>query len=143
MRKAQKQEYFIPYTSKYSGGFALLDTMKIPRPCAYKSYNLTSVNYYRGQNTYGYKISANNTHTYVVTMMNARSQIIFQDGSNATELAVYKKEKDQVDIHTNKEEMVGIQRTIIRDCDAMGRLLELNLYIDVKSNTHPDFTSEM
>jgi len=38
---------------------------------------------------------------------------------------------------------VGVQRTIIRDCDAMGRLLELNLYIDVKSNTHPDFTSEM
>ena len=48
-----------------------------------------------------------------------------------------------VNISTNDEAMVGVQRTIIRDCDAMGRLLELNLYIDVKSNTHPDFTSEM
>jgi len=78
VRKAQKQEYFIPYMSKYSGGFALLDSMRIPRPCAYKSYNLTSVNYYRGQNTYSYKISYNNTHTFVVTMMSEKSsKIIF------------------------------------------------------------------
>jgi len=29
---------------------------------------------------------------------------------------------------------------ILRNCDAMNRLLELNLYISVISNTHPDFT---
>ena len=40
--------YFVPYPSRYSGGFALLDTMKIPRPCAFASQNLTSVTYYRG-----------------------------------------------------------------------------------------------
>ena len=38
--------------------------------------------------------------------------------------------------------MVGIQKTQIRDCDALGRLLELNLYIEVLSNTHPDFVTE-
>lgn len=33
--KELKQNYFIPYISRYSGGFALIDTMKIPRPCAF------------------------------------------------------------------------------------------------------------
>jgi len=54
--KELKQNYFIPYVSRYSGGFDLLDTMKIPRPCAFESYNLTSVDYYRGQNTKLYDI---------------------------------------------------------------------------------------
>jgi hypothetical protein len=36
---------------------------------------------------------------------------------------------------------VGLHRTIIRDCDALGRLLELNLYINVRQNKHPDFTT--
>lgn len=44
----REENYFIPYPSRYSGGFSLLDTMKIPRPCAYQSQNLTSVQYYRG-----------------------------------------------------------------------------------------------
>jgi len=35
--------------------------------------------------------------------------------------------------------MVGSQQVIVRNCDAMNRLLELNLYINVLSNTHPDF----
>ena len=56
VKKELKQNYFIPYVSRYSGGFALIDTMKIPRPCAFESYNLTSVEYYRGQNTMFYNI---------------------------------------------------------------------------------------
>lgn len=47
-RTYTQQNFFTPYTSKYSGGFALQDSMIIPRPCAFKSANLTSVNYYRG-----------------------------------------------------------------------------------------------
>ena len=43
---------------------------------------------------------------------------------------------------TDEDDMVGIQKLIIRDVDALGRLLELNLYIDVLSNTHPDFVTE-
>ena len=38
--------------------------------------------------------------------------------------------------------MVGVQRIILRDYDSLGRLLELNLYIQVLSNTHPDFVTE-
>jgi hypothetical protein len=48
LRKTYLQSYFTPYISKYSGGFDLLDSMIIPKPCAYKSANLTSTYYYRG-----------------------------------------------------------------------------------------------
>jgi hypothetical protein len=57
VRKKSKIGYIIPYTSRYSGSFALMDTMKIPRPCAYKSFNMTGAEYYRGQNTLKYKIN--------------------------------------------------------------------------------------
>jgi hypothetical protein len=57
VRKSRKSNYFIPYASRYSGSFALMDTMKIPRPCAYRSLNLTGVEYYRGQNTMDYDIN--------------------------------------------------------------------------------------
>lgn len=50
VRKSRIDNYFKPYSSRYSGGFALMDSMVIPRPCAYKSANLTQVDYYRGQN---------------------------------------------------------------------------------------------
>ena len=48
VRKTLMDDYFYPYSSRYSGGFTLLDTMIIPRPCAFKSFNLTQVDYYRG-----------------------------------------------------------------------------------------------
>ena len=57
----REDNYFAPYTSRYSGGFWLLDTMKIPRPCAFFSQNLTSVQYYRGQNTLSYDIYEENS----------------------------------------------------------------------------------
>jgi len=63
--------------SKFSGGFNLFDSMKIPRPCAYKSYNLTSVSYYRGQNAYTYKINAKHSHNFVATLADRTSKIIF------------------------------------------------------------------
>ena len=43
-------DVFTPYPSRYSGGFSLLNTMKIPRPCAYQSQKLNPIQYYRGQN---------------------------------------------------------------------------------------------
>jgi hypothetical protein len=90
-RKTRKQEYFIPYASRYSGGFALLDTMKIPRPCAYKSFNLTSVDYYRGENTYDYNIGGDNDKQYVVSLMTDSAELIYQDGSDASGIAVFNK----------------------------------------------------
>jgi len=51
------QSFHVPYASKYSGGFSLLDSYKIPRPCAFKSFNMTQVEYYRGQNPLSYSIA--------------------------------------------------------------------------------------
>jgi hypothetical protein len=141
--KELMQNYFIPYVSRYSGGFALIDTMKIPRPCAFESYNLTSVEYYRGQNTMTYDIAdKNSVASSVITQMTSASKLIKQDGSSAENLAKYNQEAYSVEIQTDEDDMVGVQKTIIRDCDALGRLLELNLYIEVLSNTHPDFVTE-
>lgn len=69
--------------------------------------------------------------------------MIYQDGEDASELANFNESNYSVAIQTDNEDAVGIQRTIIRNCDNLNRLLELNLYINVLSNTHPDFTTEM
>lgn len=37
----ERNNFFAVYSSPYSGAFELLDTMYIPKPCAYKSVNLT------------------------------------------------------------------------------------------------------
>lgn len=143
VRKSRKNEYFIPYASRYSGGFALLDTMKIPRPCAYKSLNLTGVEYYRGQNTLDYKISNNENESLGETLLDGNTNLIFQNGTDTTGFATFNRAKYSVGIQTDDEKAVGTHRTIIRNCDGLNRLLELNLYIKVLSNTHPDFTTEM
>lgn len=71
------------------------------------------------------------------------TKMIYQDGEDASDLAKFNKDKYSIEIQTDKEDAVGIQRTIVRNCDGLNRLLELNLYINVLSNTHPDFTTEM
>ena len=68
--------------------------------------------------------------------------MIYQNGDPADDFAVFNIYQNSVDIQTDKDEMVGIQKTIIRSCDNLERLLELNLYIQVKSNTYPEFDKE-
>jgi len=138
-----KNKYFYPYTSRYSGGFNLMDTMKIPRACAYRSANLTSVDYWRGENDMPYNIYDENTNaTFIVTTMTDKSMFVFQDGSSASTIGRYEQESYTVFIQTDEEDMVGVQKVIIRDC-VTDNLLELNLYIDVLSNSHPDFEEEI
>jgi len=64
------------YSSKYIGGFALQDSLIIPRPCAYKSVNMTSVEYYRGQNALKYDIFRENSAS-VVTLMSDNAELIY------------------------------------------------------------------
>jgi hypothetical protein len=116
--------------------------MIIPRPCAFKSLNMTSVSYYRGQNPLQYQINQQNSGN-VVTMMDAQSELIYQDGSSAADIAAYRKNNYTVSIQTDSEDKVGTQKVVIRNCDDLDRLLELNLYIEVLSNTHPDFITEV
>ena len=44
----REDDYFEPNLSNFAKGFPLKNTMIIPRPCAFKSYNLKPVSYYRG-----------------------------------------------------------------------------------------------
>ena len=111
--------------------------MIIPRPCAFKSENMTSVSYYRGQNPLQYQIKDSSGN--VATMMNAKSELIYQDGSSAADMATLHKNNYTIFIQTDSEDKIGTQKVIIRNCDELDRLLELNLYIEVLSNTHPDF----
>lgn len=76
VKVVQQNKYFVPYTSRYSGGFPLLDTMRIPRPCAYKSMNMTTVRYYRGQNDLTYDIYRENEGN-TFSLMNSNPQILF------------------------------------------------------------------
>ena len=79
VKVVQQNNYFVPYTSRYSGGFPLLDTMRIPRPCAYKSMNMTTVKYYRGQNDLTYDIYRENEGN-TFSLMSNDPKILFQDG---------------------------------------------------------------
>lgn len=69
--------------------------------------------------------------------------MIYQNGTEAKDLAVFNKANYTVGIQTDDEGAVGTQRTIIRHCYDLDRLLEMNLQINVLKNTHPDFTSEV
>lgn len=82
--------------------------MKIPRPCAFKSLNLTSQDYYRGQKTLDYKITANNRNAFGVTLLDGNSKMIYQDGKSAENLAKFDKTKYSVGIQTDAEDAVGI-----------------------------------
>lgn len=77
--------------SKYSGGFDLMDSMIIPKPCAYRSANLTSVQYYRGQNPKQYDISEQNSQGNIVTQMSTSSNLIYQNGLLANDIAEYEQ----------------------------------------------------
>jgi hypothetical protein len=48
VKRSLIKKEFDPYHSVRCQAFDLIDSFKIPRPCAFKSYNLTGVEYYRG-----------------------------------------------------------------------------------------------
>ncbi len=115
--------------------------MKIPRPCAYASQNLTSVSYYRGQNTYQYNLYGENSAKVATSMTNDPPKIIYQNGEDASDIAKFNSLENTIDIQTDKDD-VGIKKTILRSCDNLNRLLEMNLYIEVLANTYPEFDKE-
>jgi len=51
-----------------------MDSFRIPRPCAYKSANLTSVEYYRGQRALTYDIFGENSES-AITLMGDKARI--------------------------------------------------------------------
>lgn len=75
--------------------------------------------------------------------MSQNSELVYQDGSSASDIARYDQNTYSIYIQTDDENKVGVQKLIIRDCDELNRLLELNLYIEILANTYPDFTSDV
>lgn len=46
-------------------------------------------------------------------------------------------------VQTDEENLVGTQRTVIRGCDSLNKLLEINFYVNVTSNSAPEFTEDI
>jgi hypothetical protein len=46
-------------------------------------------------------------------------------------------------VYTHDEESIGTHRTILRGCSNFNELLELYLYVNILSNSYPDFTTTM
>jgi len=71
---------------------------------------------------------------------------MFQNGTDATGLLGKFDRYDRggtVHVQTNSEAAVGKRRTIIRGCSNFNELLELYLYVEVLTNTYPDFPKEI
>ena len=102
------------------------------------------MNYYRGVDLAQYNIASRNSLSgFVVTSMDSNTQIMYQDGTNTSEIAYFNQSDYSIYVYTEDENKVGIQRVVVRDCDSLNRLLELNLYINILENSHPDFVSEV
>lgn len=99
------------------------------------------MNYYRGQNPTQYKLNNLNSQGFVVSMMDAKSQIVLVNGQSAASIATYDQKTYSIWVQTNSEDVIGPMQVIVRNCDSLDRILELNLYIMILSNTHPDFSS--
>jgi len=147
-------DQFFAYSSRYSGSFDLQDTFKYPRMCALASVNLTGgnntnqggVQYYRGQNAKYYWIGKQTNASTALHQMDRGSTWMFQNGTDATNLLGKFDRYDRggtVHIQTNSEAAVGKRRTIIRGCSNFNELLELYLYVEVLTNTYPDFPKEI
>jgi hypothetical protein len=76
-------------------------------------------------------------------MMDSEKEFIFQNGSTAKYFANLGSgnttNSTTVYVQTNDESLVGTQRTIIRGCDLSNDLLEINFYVNVSSNSAPEF----
>jgi hypothetical protein len=79
--------------------------------------------------------------SYVTSLM-SNPQLLTMTGKSAS-LAKFDNKTNTIFIQTDKEEDVHMSQVILRDCNAFERLLELNLYIKVLSNTYPAPVSDI
>lgn len=139
------------YSSPYSGAFDLLDTMFVPRPCASDVANLTQMDYFYGQRKKSYNFRDEPSYkvraTNVFAKMNEEKEFVFQNGSSCKAFSWLDSGDLNKDttlwVQTDDENLVGTQRTVIRGCDNMGKLLEINFYVNVTSNSAPEFTDDI
>ena len=138
----EQRKVFLAYISPYSGAFDLLDTLRIPRACALDSVNMTQMDYFYGQNTKTYDMAEYNYDKYL-NKMDDEVEFVFQNGSSTNSFAQINFQGQEISVQTNDENLVGTQRTIIRACDKLSNLLEMNFYINVSSNSAPEFDTDL
>jgi hypothetical protein len=109
------------------------------------------MDYFYGQRKKSYNFrdepSYKTRATTVFAQMSEEKEFVFQNGSSSSSFAWL----DQGDLNkattiwvqTDEENLVGTQRTVIRGCDNMGKLLEINFYVNVTSNSAPEFTEDI
>ena len=140
--------YFLIYSSPYSGAFNLLDTMYIPRACASASVNLTAFTYFYGQNPDAYNFRQDLARPVpVYNQMSVNQEFVFQNGSSCSNFAWLDNGTLNNDttiwVQTDDENLVGTQRLLLRGCDAMSKLYEINFYVNVSSNSAPEFVTDI
>jgi len=98
---------------------------------------------YNFRNEPSYKTRAVN----VFAQMDAEKEFVFQNGSSTEKFAWLDSgdlnNQTTIWVQTDEENLVGTQRTVIRGCDNMGKLLEINFYVNVTSNSAPEFTEDI
>lgn len=99
---------------------------------------------YNFRNEPSYKTRAVN----VFAQMDAEKELVFQNGSTTERFAWLDGGTDlnsqtTIWVQTDEENLVGTQRTVLRGCDNMGKLLEINFYVNVTSNSAPEFTEDI
>ena len=143
---------YFAYSSQYSGAFDLGDTMKYPRMCASESINMTGgnttggVQYYRGQHEKSYWIGRQSNASRAVGKMDKGVTWLFQNGTSAEGLIGRFDRSDKggtIWVQTDSNDAIGKSRTILRGCSHFNKLYEVYLYIEVLSNTYPDFVTEI
>jgi len=104
------------------------------------------VQYFRGQNEKSYWIGLQSNAHKALGKMDRGIAWMFQNGTDATNLLGRFDRGDRggtIWVKTDSEDAVGISRTILRGCSHFNKLYEIYLYIEVLSNTYPDFVTEI
>jgi hypothetical protein len=130
------RSYGVNTDEKYANN-PLLRNIVWPRPCAYKGAVLKPATYYRGQGEKDYAVWQNNASSNVLQAMGADADYVLLDGKSAKHLGTFQYTEYSIHFTGDKEDDVGNYTTIIRDCNAFGRLLELTLEVNILANAAP------
>ncbi|CDW72642.1 UNKNOWN [Stylonychia lemnae] len=130
------------YKSPYSGGFPLQVSMLIPRPCSSNSANITQTNYFYGQKAKQYDLFKSGVIA-LQQKMSPEFEFVFQNGTDSKKFANLgintPANKSIVYVQTNDDRLVGTQKMVLRGCDELNNLHEINYFINVSTNSAPEF----
>ena len=141
VQKKPTNSYAVNRFETYYNG-PLASNIHWPKPCAYKGAVLSPVTYYRGQGQADYSVWQDNDSANVLTGMGADAEWLLIDGKSADKLGKFIYSDYRIHFNGDSTDSVGNYTTVIRDCNAFGRLLELSLAISVLPNQSPQFRTQ-